>query len=146
MHAHKPWITAGFVTVCCSMSMVAKQNFMQPFLRSMKLLRYTHTWTKKSWAESLALMHDVIIMVLTWSKLNYTVRDLTVPSVSSLPLSFSPPTKSLGTRLGMLQRGSLRQAAVPATQCGKMRQNRNFASKKSLLQVEQIIPSACQVH
>ena len=42
---HKPWMTAGFVTVCCSMSMVSK-NFMQPFLRSTKLLRYTHAPTK----------------------------------------------------------------------------------------------------
>ena len=43
-HAHKPWIKAGFVTVCCSVSMVSK-NFMQPFLRSTKLLLSTHTHT-----------------------------------------------------------------------------------------------------
>ena len=36
--AHKPWITAVFVTVCCSMSMHSKRYFVQPFLRSMKLL------------------------------------------------------------------------------------------------------------
>ena len=43
--AHKPWITAGFVTVCCSMSMVSK-NFMHPLLRLTKLPRYTHASTK----------------------------------------------------------------------------------------------------
>ena len=41
--AHKPWITAEFVTVCCSVRHEhGKQYFMQPFLRSMKLLR-VHT-------------------------------------------------------------------------------------------------------
>ena len=38
--AHKPWITAGFITVCCFMSMVSK-NFVQTFLWSRKLLCYT---------------------------------------------------------------------------------------------------------
>jgi len=49
--------TLGFVTVCCSMSMVS--NFVQPFCLSRKLLCYTHAWTKlhnKLWAKSLALM------------------------------------------------------------------------------------------
>ena len=73
--AYKPWITAGFVTVCCFMSMVSK-NFVQPFLRSRKLLRYTLAWTKLhkwSWAESLALMMS-FFMALTWSgELNYCV-------------------------------------------------------------------------
>ena len=33
---------------------------------------YTHAWTKLSWAESLALMMS-LFMVLTWSELNYCV-------------------------------------------------------------------------
>ena len=72
--AYKPWITAGFITVAvlCSINMVSN-IFMQPFLQSRKLLRYTHTWTKLhklSWAESLALMMS-LFMALTWSELNY---------------------------------------------------------------------------
>ena len=39
-----------------SVRVVLKQYFMQPFLRSMKLLRYTHALTLKLWAEFLALM------------------------------------------------------------------------------------------
>ena len=56
----------------CFMSMVSK-NFVQPFLRSRELLRYTHAWTKLhklSWAESLALIMS-LFMALTWSELNY---------------------------------------------------------------------------
>jgi len=49
--SYKPWITAGFVTVCCSMSMVSKTSHSQ------------------SWAESLVFMS--VIMALTWSELNY---------------------------------------------------------------------------
>ena len=49
-------------------------NFiLWPFLRSRKLLHYTHAWTKLhklSWAESLALMMS-LFMALTWSELNY---------------------------------------------------------------------------
>ena len=50
----------------CFMSMVSK-NFVQPFLRSRELLRYTHAWTKLhklSQAESLALMMS-LFMALT---------------------------------------------------------------------------------
>ena len=65
-------ITAGFVTVCFSM---VNKNFMHPFLRSTKLLCYTHVWTKLHknlmlWAECLALMMS-LFLVLTWSELNY---------------------------------------------------------------------------
>ena len=42
---YKPWITAGFVTVTVFLSMVSK-NFVEPFLQSRKLLRYTHAWAK----------------------------------------------------------------------------------------------------
>ena len=47
----------------CFMSMVSK-NFVQPFLRSRELLRYTHAWTelhKFSRAESLALMMSLFM-------------------------------------------------------------------------------------
>ena len=73
LNAHKPWITAGFVTVYFSVSMVNK-NFMQPFLRSTKLLCYTRAWTKLhklSWTESLVLMMSLFMAALTWSELNY---------------------------------------------------------------------------
>ena len=56
--AHKPRITAGFVTVCCSM----KQNSVQPFLQSGKLLAMALglNFTMKSWTECLAciIMHS----------------------------------------------------------------------------------------
>ena len=45
--AHKPWITAEFVTVWCSCRHErGKQYFVQPFLRSIKLLRL-HTRFKR---------------------------------------------------------------------------------------------------
>ena len=49
---------------------IVSENFMQPVFRSMKLLRYTHTWTKLhkfSWAKSLVLT----MSLFTWSELNY---------------------------------------------------------------------------
>ena len=48
------------------MSMVSK-NFVQPFLRSRELLRYTHAWTelhKLSWAESLGLMMSLFMALI----------------------------------------------------------------------------------
>ena len=64
--AHKLWITAGFVTVCCSMSMVSK-TLCSHFSGQGSYYGYTHAWTKfQSWAESLALMS--LCMVLTCSK------------------------------------------------------------------------------
>ena len=73
--AHKPWITAEFVTVCL---LCGKQNFVQPFFWSRKLLRLGPL---KLWAESPA--HEC--MDLTWSEFNYFAWF--VPFVSSLPLS-----------------------------------------------------------
>ena len=71
----------------CFMSMVSK-NFVQPFLQSRKLLRYTHAWTK--------LHNEVMSWILGAYEYHYswplpeanstTVHDLTAPSVSSLPL------------------------------------------------------------
>ena len=66
-----------------------KQNFMQQFHLSRKLLRYTHTWTKlhnnvMSWISGAYECH------YAWSlpEVNATtVCDLTVLSVGSLPLS-----------------------------------------------------------
>ena len=69
----------------CFMSIVSK-NFMQPFLWSRKLLRYTHTWTKIH-KLSLVLMMS-LFMALTWSELNYCAWSdgTAAPSVSSLDL------------------------------------------------------------
>ena len=65
-----------------------KQNFVQPFRLSRKLLRYTHAWTK--------LHNEVMSWISGAYECHYawplpeanatTVRDLTVLSVSSLPL------------------------------------------------------------
>ena len=55
---------------CCFMNMVSK-NFVQPFLRSRKLLCYTQTKIQtKIHKLSLALMTS-LFMALTWSELNY---------------------------------------------------------------------------
>ena len=60
---------------CLQFHEYGKQNFVHPFLRSRKLLRYTHAWTK---------LHNVVMtqlnlwclwvslcVTLTWSELNY---------------------------------------------------------------------------
>ena len=43
--ANKPWITAGFVTVCCSMDMVSKTSCSH-FFGQVSYYGYTHAWTK----------------------------------------------------------------------------------------------------
>ena len=70
-----------------------KQNFVQPFCLSRKLLRYTPgtrglNFTMKPCAESLALMSVDYEWPLPEANAT-TVRDLTEPSVSSPPLSLS---------------------------------------------------------
>ena len=82
--AHKPWITAGFVTVGCSMSMVSKT--LCNHFACQGSYHTTHTFglnfTIKTWAESLVLIRMAL------PEANSTiVYDLMVPSVSSLPLS-----------------------------------------------------------
>ena len=68
-----------------------KQNFVQPFRLSRKLLRYTHAWTKlhnqvMSWTSGAVYMS--VNMRWPLPEVNTTtVRDLIVLSVSSLPLS-----------------------------------------------------------
>ena len=57
--AHKPWITAGFVTVCCSMSRYGKQNFVQPFFRC---CYYSYT-------------HELDNEVTSWISGNYVIMD-----------------------------------------------------------------------
>ena len=96
-HAHKPWITAGFVTVCCSMSMVSKTLYSHFSSQGSYYTSYSHSWTKLhnllSWAESWHLYHYL------WSlpEVNSTiVHDLTVPSVSSLPWSTVDFSTSMG--------------------------------------------------
>ena len=64
-HGTQPWIIAGFVTVCCSMSMVSKT--VCAAISAVKKPTTLHTctlglnFTMKSWAESLALMSVIII-------------------------------------------------------------------------------------
>ena len=70
-----------------------KQNFMQQFHLSRKLLRYTHAWTK--------LHNNVMSWISGAYECRYawplpevnatTVCDITVPSLSSLPLSSQHP-------------------------------------------------------
>ena len=83
--AHKSWITAGFVAVCCSMSIVSKT--VQPFRLSRKLLCYTHACTKLHNHESHELNSGAYECHYAWplpEASTTTVCDLTVPSVSSL--------------------------------------------------------------
>ena len=58
----KPLITAGFVTVCCSMSAVSKTSCSHIFAQGSYYT--THAWTQCShdMAEYLALMSMVVIM------------------------------------------------------------------------------------
>ena len=76
--------TLGFVTVCCSMSIVSKTSYSHKFsLRSRKLLRYTHAWTKlhtevMSWTSGTYKCHYAWPLPETNSS---TVRDLTIHSV-----------------------------------------------------------------
>ena len=84
--AHKPQITAGFVTVCCSMSMIST-TLCSHFSSQGSYYGYTHALTKlptevMSWIWCLWVS---LCMALTWSELNYCAWF--VPSVSSLPLS-----------------------------------------------------------
>ena len=66
---------------CLLFGECGKQNFVQPFLRSRKLLRYTRAWTKlhnvvmtrlNLWRLWLSLW-VWLFMALTWSELNYCV-------------------------------------------------------------------------
>ena len=83
--AHKPWRTAGFVTVCCSMTVVSK-TLCSHFSSQGSYYGYTYTWTKlvMSWISGAYECHYAWPLHEANST---TVRDLTVPSVSSLPLS-----------------------------------------------------------
>ena len=76
--AHKPRMTAGFVTVCCSMSMVSKTSCSHFSIQGSYYGYTLHTlglnFTMKSWAESLALMS--VIMhgpYLKWTQLLYVI-------------------------------------------------------------------------
>jgi len=44
--AHKPLITAGFVTFCCSMNTVSKLHAGIYFSAQGSCYAYTHAWTK----------------------------------------------------------------------------------------------------
>ena len=84
--ANKPRITAGFITVFCSMSMIST-TLCSHFSSQGSYYDYTHAWTKlhtevMSWIWCLWVS---LCMALTWSELNYCAWF--VPSVSSLPLS-----------------------------------------------------------
>ena len=74
--------TMGFCH-CCSINMVGKTSCSH-FSSEGSYYGYTHTWTK---------LHNEVMSWISgpyehhWSELNYTVPDLTVPSLSSLPLS-----------------------------------------------------------
>ena len=69
-----------------------KQNFIQPFRLSRKLIRYTHAWTKLH-NKVMSWISGAYECIYAWplpeaNQVNATtVRDLTVSSVSSLPLS-----------------------------------------------------------
>ena len=72
--AHKSWITAGFFTVCCSMSMVSRTSCSHFTCQGSYYATHTLvlSFTMKSWAESLVPFIWVsLCMALTWSERNY---------------------------------------------------------------------------
>ena len=92
--AHKPCLTAGFLTVCCYMSMLSKTPCSQS---SIVLIRYrwsyilkncshfssqgsyydyTHTYTTEVMSLISGANECQLCIVLTWRELNYTVRNL----------------------------------------------------------------------
>jgi len=85
--AHKPWITAEFVTVCCSMSMVSNTSCSH-FFGQWSYRGYTHAFTKLHTGVEVnfsRLWVSIYMHGLTWSELNYSAWF--VLFVSSLPLS-----------------------------------------------------------
>ena len=73
--------------ICHCLLFHGKQNFVQPFFRSRMLLRL-HTWTKLH-NKIMRCIIAVMSVDYAWPLLeanSTTVRDWTVPSVSSLPL------------------------------------------------------------
>ena len=72
--AHKT-IDNSRICHCLLFHECGKQNFVQPFLRSWKLIRYTHAWTKlhnvvMTWLNLWRLWVS-LCMNLTWRELNY---------------------------------------------------------------------------
>ena len=78
MAAHKPWITAGFVIVCCSMSILSK-TLCSHFSGQGSYYGYTHAWTKLRNDRRLWVSHYAWPLPEVNST---TVRDLMVPFVS----------------------------------------------------------------
>ena len=80
-----------------------KQNFVQPFCLSRKVLRCTHAWTKLH-NEVMSRISGTYECHYSWPlpEANVTiVCDLTIPSVSSLPLSVMVHTWSRFHRRGV---------------------------------------------
>ena len=68
------WHTNLRICHCLLFHEHGKQNFVQPFLWSRKLLRYTHAWTKLHTDEVMSWISGAwasLCMALTWSELNY---------------------------------------------------------------------------
>ena len=55
--AHKPWITVGFVTICCFMSMVSKTSCSHFSVEEAS----THAWTKWSYELNLRCLRVLIM-------------------------------------------------------------------------------------
>ena len=67
--AHKPWITAEFVTVCSSMSVVSNTSCSH-FFDQWSYWGYTHAFTKLHTKVMSCAYECRLCMRLTWSKLN----------------------------------------------------------------------------
>ena len=112
--AHQPWIIAGFVTGCHSMSMVSKTQCSH-FSGQGSYYGYTHAglnFTMKSWPESLVLMS--VIMhgpYLKWTHYCVWSDGTTLEQqIFILPLSLPSGAWSIGIIKVALRAGNGTQA------------------------------------
>ena len=114
--AHKSWITAEFVTVCCSISVV-KQYFVQPFLRLMKLTYwgYTHAFTN---------LHNEVIR---WISHAYQCRlCMDLPEANSITWCMSssflglPSRRRCALAVALLPSLTRQRAGHTSTACTKL--------------------------
>ena len=106
--AHKSWITAEFVTVCCPMSVITK--LCAAFSLVKEATKVTHllglNFTLKLWAESLALMSvdyawalpEAACPCLSWSAVAMHAFNMS-RLCSGLPLRWHCASRSIGVEL-----------------------------------------------
>ena len=85
--AHKPWITAKFVTVCCSMSMVSNTSCSN-FFGQWSYWSYTHAFTKLH-TEVMSWISCAYECQLCMDLLNTVLHDLYCPWAACPCLSWS---------------------------------------------------------